>query len=569
MGRSPRVHDRIHIFSYLIPVMPADGLVPPEPRFSAVYTEILAQVEPWIGLVRMLPETIAHYRIRHRLREGGAGDVFLADDLKAKRPVVLKTLTVSGLPRGEGRDRLLRDARAAAALDHPNLCPIYEIGTDRDLTFIAVEFVEGETLAARLKRGPISPLQALQIVEQAVDALAVAHGQGLVHGEIHPRNVMLTPSGQVKVLGLGLQMSCAASGSLDSEATDSDGSDVALAAYQSPEQVQKRHLDARSDLFAVGSVVYECLTGRRAFPGTSPARVRADVVDRDPPRPSDVNPALTSVHDQLCAQLLTKDPEERVQSSNELRRLLRLAIESSRVRLLGPRVRSAAPEPTPGVSMLPARVSMKVVAAAVSVALLGALAYMGMQSLWAPPLPPPTPEARRLYNQGVEALHQGAFATAAASLGAAIDAHPEFPLAHARLAQAHERLGDPQQAGGALSKARGLVPDRSRFDPEEMLYLDAIDGVVGRDFEAAIAAYSQLQAEDPTRAEIQFELGHVYEDDAQMTAALAHYERAIGLNPLFAPPFVRRGVLLGRQGVIDDAIGSLERAERLYQAAGE
>ena len=207
--------------------------------------------------------------------------------------------------------------------------------------------------------------------------------------------------------------------------------------------------------------------------------------------------------------------------------------------------------------------------AGLSAVLLLLVALIAVRFIRGPSLRPPPAEARRLYDSGVAALHRESYATAASVLQEALAAHDQFPLAFARLAQAREGLDEPGLAARAISSARTLVVDRSRFDPLELLHLDAITGLVDRDFESAITAYTALEAMDPTRPAFQFELGHVYELDEQPTRALERYGRAIELDPLHAPAFVRQGILVGRQGSVDDALGSLERAERLYQAAAD
>ena len=521
---------------------------------------------------QMLPDTISHYRIRRQLGTGGMGEVYLADDLTLKRAVALKVLTGVDLTDPKAQARVLREARAVAAIDHPNICTIYEVDTDGERPFIAMPLVEGETLAARLERGPVAPQQALKIAEQIADALTAAHERGIIHRDITPRNVMLTPKGDVKVLDFGLARSVQvdSSGSAATTSAGDTGSRVrGTAAYLSPEQIQEQDIDVPTDLFALGAVVYECLTGRRAFPGESPLKVCADIIHVEPLAPSQVAPYLTPVHDQLCAQLLAKDPKMRVQTAGEALRLLRLATEATRAQNLAARLRGATDErerhPEP-----PRRVSVwTVTATGVSGVLLLLAAYVAIQLIWAPALPPPPLEAQRLYDRGVAALHRGSYSTAASVLEEAVAAHNQFPLAFARLAQARHGLDESGPAAGALNYAQTLLSDRSRFDPEELLRLDAIAGVVNRDLVSALDAYTALQAADPTQAEIQFELGHVYELDGQPAQALARYERAVELDPLYAPALVRQGIILGRQGAIDDALGSFERAERLYQAAAD
>ena len=223
----------------------------------------------------MLPEVVSHYRIRRRLGAGGMGEVYLADDLTLKRQVAIKLLTSEDLTNEQVRRNLLREAQAAASLDHPNICPVYEVGTDGDLSFIVMQYVEGETLAARLKQGRPSPDEALDIAAQVADALATAHRQGVVHRDIKPQNIVLTPLGGLKVLDFGLAKR-APEGPASEEMTRStlgqSGAVVGTAPYMSPEQVKQEPVDGRSDLFALGATYYECLTGRRAFLGKTCSR---------------------------------------------------------------------------------------------------------------------------------------------------------------------------------------------------------------------------------------------------------------------------------------------------------
>lgn len=500
------------------------------------------------------------------------GEVYLADDLTLERAVALKVLTGVDQTDPKAQARALREARAVAAIDHPNICTIYEVDTDDGRPFIAMSFVEGETLAARLERGPVAPQLALRIAEQIADSLAAAHERGIIHRDINPRNVMLTPKGDVKVLDFGLARSVPVDSSGSAATTsagDTAGRVRGTAAYLSPEQIQEQDLDVRTDLFALGAVVYECLTGRRAFPGESPLKVCADIIHLEPLAPSEVAPSLTPVHDQLCAQLLAKDPQMRVQTAGEALRLLRLVSEATRAQNLAARLRGAPDERERRLEP-PRRVSVwTVTAAGASGVLLLLVAYVAVQFIWAPALPPPPLDAQRLYDSGVAALHRGSYTTAATVLEEAVATHDQFPMAFARLAQARDGLDESGPAAGALNYAQTLLSDRSRFEPEELLHLDAIVGVVNRDLVSALGAYTALEAADPTRAEIQFELGHVYELDEQLDQALARYERAVELDPLYAPALVRQGVILGRQGDIDDALGSFERAERLYQAAAD
>ncbi len=273
----------------------------------------------------MLPEVVSHYRIRRRLGAGGMGEVYLADDLELKRQVAIKLLTSTDLTDHQVRKNLLREAQAAASLDHPNICAVHEVGTEGDLSFIVMQYVEGETLAKRLERGVPSPNEALRIVFQVAEALAAAHRQGVVHRDIKPQNIVLTNDERVKVLDFGLARK-EPDDPAGEERTITDTLDLAgTPPYMSPEQLQHRPVDGRSDLFSLGAVYYECLTGRRAFSGRTQAEIVGQVLHVDPPPPSSVNNQLGPLHDQLCSQLLAKNPAKRVQTGEEAVHLLELA----------------------------------------------------------------------------------------------------------------------------------------------------------------------------------------------------------------------------------------------------
>ncbi|HUD70754.1 MAG TPA: serine/threonine-protein kinase, partial [Dongiaceae bacterium] len=219
-------------------------------------------------------DVVTHYRIVETLGEGGMGVVFRADDLTLRRPVALKVLTAPAGGRGTAWERILREARAAAALNHPNICTIYEVHDGDDHSFIAMELVEGETLARHLARtGPLPIDRLLAIAIEIADGLAEAHARRVVHRDLKPQNIMLTPRGRVKILDFGLAIATPdadAPAAVSGGRTPVTGGSAAAEAgglqgtlpYMSPEQAMGRSLDARSDLFSFGTVLYEMATGR-------------------------------------------------------------------------------------------------------------------------------------------------------------------------------------------------------------------------------------------------------------------------------------------------------------------
>ena len=314
----------------------------------------------------MPPETIARYRIIRLLGGGGQANVYLAEDPTLDRQVALKLLASEALSDEQAFHRLRREARGAAALDHPNICPIYEVGQDDGQAFIAMQYVEGETLSDQLLRGRLTPGRAIELAIQVADALAVAHRQGVIHRDIKPSNIMITARGQVKVLDFGIATRGATEDPNEGPTVstlDQTGMIAGTAPYMSPEQVQNQPLDGRSDLFALGAVLYECLTGQRAFAGRSTLEICGAVLHVEPTPPSRVHQALTPAHDRLCRTLLAKNPADRVQNADEARRLLELALDTEMVPRLDPEPETASVPPAPRPSRSPRRVLTGVAAA--------------------------------------------------------------------------------------------------------------------------------------------------------------------------------------------------------------
>ena len=214
----------------------------------------------------MVGTTVAHYRIISRIGAGGMGTVYLAEDTNLNRRVALKFLQAETAGSREGAARLLREARAASALDHPHIATIYQVGDYAGQPFIAMAHYDGETLEARLARGQMSMVEVARIVAEMADALAAAHAAGIVHRDLKPSNVMLTGTGSVKVLDFGLAK-------IETAETitklTGEGTTLGTAAYMSPEQAVGEDVDARSDSGRSGVVTYEMLAGRRPFEGTN------------------------------------------------------------------------------------------------------------------------------------------------------------------------------------------------------------------------------------------------------------------------------------------------------------
>jgi serine/threonine protein kinase len=270
------------------------------------------------------------YEVIAPLGSGGMGEVYRARDARLDRSVALKVLAADIAGDPAARTRFEREARAIAALDHPHICSIYDVGEADGTHFLVMPLLEGQTLAARLEKGPLPLEQALAIATQVADALDKAHRQGIVHRDLKPANIMLTKAG-AKLLDFGLaklrvapgpiSMSTMGAGITTSAGT-AQGTILGTLHYMAPEQVEGRDADARSDVWALGVVLYEMLTGARPFPGETPASVIGAILKDTPPPLTARQPSIGTEADRVISGCLAKDPHDRWQSAGDVRKLL-------------------------------------------------------------------------------------------------------------------------------------------------------------------------------------------------------------------------------------------------------
>ncbi len=267
-------------------------------------------------------DTITHYEILSLLGKGGMGEVYLAQDTNLKRSVALKVLPLVSAHDEHAQKRLLREAQTAATLDHPNICAIYEVGEENARGYIAMQYVEGETLDARMKRGHLSANDALGIASQVADALAEAHRRNLVHRDIKPSNIMITSRGHARVLDFGLAKTTDnMKGSSEDETMSmlsTPGMILGTVAYMSPEQVRGEHVDERTDIFSFGIVLYEMLSGARPFAHDSAAETIGAILHTQPPGLSSIDSEIPQALEHVVGKCLAKNKEHRYQNMREV-----------------------------------------------------------------------------------------------------------------------------------------------------------------------------------------------------------------------------------------------------------
>lgn len=267
-----------------------------------------------------IPERLGPYAIVSLIGAGGMGEVYLADDERLGRRVAIKIVPESVSRDAESRARLLREARAVAALDHPNVCTLYEIGEHEGRPYLVMQYVEGETLFDRLERSAMRLGECVDVATQVCAALEEAHGRGIIHRDIKPMNLVLTPRGQVKVLDFGLARFLTPSDGGSQEALKSrTGVVTGTAPYMSPEQLRGGVVDARTDVFSLGVVLYEMATRRRPFDRSNTAATITAILFDDPPPLGSVQHAALM---QVIRRALRKDPADRYQTIGEMKRAL-------------------------------------------------------------------------------------------------------------------------------------------------------------------------------------------------------------------------------------------------------
>jgi serine/threonine protein kinase/cytochrome c-type biogenesis protein CcmH/NrfG len=485
-------------------------------RFDLGMSDIIRRTtssrEDLVDALQLSGKTVSHFRVVEHIASGGMGVVYRAEDKRLNRTVALKFPQPRHPLESGVRNRFEREARAVGALDHVNLCTVYEVGESEYGFFIAMPLYPGETLKARLVRtGRLSVEESLGIARQIVSGLACTHGAGVVHRDLKPGNLMILPDGSVKILDFGLaKMS-------DLSQTKS-GVALGTISYMSPEQIRGSSADFRADLWSVGVILYEMLTGSRPFAGEHGASVVNAILNNEPQPPSSIRTDLPRPLQKLILTLLEKDPADRYQSAQELAddvEALRRGAEPSFRPSVRPRARRWAKKR--GVYLL----------------LLLAVALTATIAISAPKIsaslnrPTKNPQAYQFYLRGLQYEQSGPAAAAESLYRRALSLDSGFALARARLAIVYAEC----HAGGSRD-CYGKNADDPRINRLEQIRREA-QTALRQDPQLADAHYAMglywEQREDPSRALAELERAkHGLGDDGGLHAAIGRAYRAQG-----------------------------------------
>ena len=502
----------------------------------------------------MIGQTISHYRIVEKLGGGGMGVVYLAEDTRLDRKVAIKFLPAEVATDERAKQRLLREAKTAATLDHPNICAIYEVGEEDSHSFIVLQYIEGETLAARLKRHLPDLREALAIATQVADALNEAHGRGIIHRDIKPENIMLTTRNQVKVLDFGLAKMVRDSSVMGADTASMlsiPGMVMGTVPYMSPEQVRGEELDCRSDIFSFGTVLYELLSGRRPFEAKSSAEVISAILTTEPPPISRSSLGHSgSGEEQLIRKCLEKDAALRYQTMSDLIPDLQQIRREYETGQVTPRSGTTTVKPKAitgdkGGRFRVSRLGLVLTSLALVLAAAGVW-FFSIRSLKRTPaaaVMSSNPVAYDAYMRGrvnVGSENPDNNNAAIKLFEQSVAADPNFAAAYAELARAYTIKA---RYSGTAAEKQKLYED-AEVDVEKALAIDPnlAEGHFARGLilwtpykrfphEQAIQSYRRAIELNPNFDEAHHQLGFIYLHIGLLDKAQQEIEKALAINP--------------------------------------
>jgi tetratricopeptide (TPR) repeat protein/predicted Ser/Thr protein kinase len=542
----------------------------------------------------LIGKTLGRYRIEAKIGEGGMGVVYRATDEKLRRSVALKVLSDDLVMDADRRRRFLREARVAAAITHPNIATVHDIGeTDDGHIYIAMELIEGPSLRQWIERGAMDAATALQIAKDLTHALIKAHKLGIVHRDLKPDNIMVSEQLDVKVLDFGLAKPLEhANGPSSASVITEEGQLLGTPGYMSPEQAAGRAVDGRTDIFAIGVVLYEMATGARPFRGSSSIDMLIATARDEPAAPSTIVVGLSADLERTILRCLEKNPDARYGDASELMR----ALDDVGLPAL------ASPGPTPSAAAaidagsLPTQVSLvgtagppnrrrhrslMVIAGFGAVAVLVVGARVLAPGLMRPyasttplataviDLPPPVttnPVLSAEYAAGVQALHDCDWGTAQSHFVRVVELDPLLALGQLRLAMVAEGTLDESIRRDHYAKAITL---RSQLSARDRGMMEALEPILQRlreDHTEAVKRLRVLSDRYPGDVEILVWLAFL---QATSPAGLEFADRALALDPKDGQAWQTRGDVLATLGRTEESRASYERCGTLSPASAE
>jgi tetratricopeptide (TPR) repeat protein len=445
-----------------------------------------------------------------------------------------------------------------------------------------MELVNGRELGDLMRAGELSLARAIEIIADVAEALSEAHRRGIIHRDVKPSNVIVNERGEVKVLDFGLAK-------LINEEAENDQNGVTLAGiktrsdvmlgtplYLSPEQAKAAPVDGRSDIFSLGALLYESITGRPAFSGATVAEIAGQVLHVTPPPPSQLNRLVPPELDRITLKALAKQPEDRYQKAEEFVADLRALsfhfseLDDTRTPTMisfvpgGNRTNAHRATSLTTLSDNLRRPRLSIAAVLVGIAVVAGIAWSASWLLRHKPHEP-SEEAKAAYELGTNLLREGAYYQASRRLLQATTLDDKFVLAHARLAEALTELDDADGARDSMLRASSHAAESDALSQVDALRLEAIRATVSRNFTRAVGSYQQIARQMPGRADVYVDLGRAYERTDQLKEAIESYFEATNRDPKNATAYLRIGILATRQSNPASAISAFDKAEQIYK----